>query len=132
MANEKQLDILKQGVYIWNKWRSQNPEEYLDLQGLDLSWSDVDGKTLNLGFRKFKEANLCGIDLRQADLRGARLDGADICWADLRSAYLREADLREADLSETYLSGADLRRLISVLQSSTRRISEGLTFAKQI
>ncbi|EEF7364163.1 pentapeptide repeat-containing protein [Salmonella enterica] len=59
-------------------------------------------------------ANLCGADLRDADLRGAYLCGADLrganlCGADLRGADLRGADLRGADLRGAYLCGADLR-----------------------
>ncbi|EEJ8781126.1 pentapeptide repeat-containing protein [Salmonella enterica subsp. enterica] len=64
-------------------------------------------------------ANLCGADLRGAnlygaDLRGANLRDADLCDADLRGADLRGADLRganlrDADLCDANLRGADLR-----------------------
>nr|DAJ35962.1 MAG TPA: pentapeptide repeat protein [Caudoviricetes sp.] len=55
-----------------------------------------------------ERADLCGADLRKADLRDA-----DLCWADLRETYLRDAclcgaDLRKADLCDAYLCGADL------------------------
>ncbi|HAK3429689.1 TPA: pentapeptide repeat-containing protein [Salmonella enterica] len=69
-------------------------------------------------------ANLCGTDLRGAnlrdadlcgaDLRGANLCGTDLCGANLRGANLRDADLcganlRDADLRGTDLRGANLR-----------------------
>ncbi|HAF4740573.1 TPA: pentapeptide repeat-containing protein [Salmonella enterica] len=54
-------------------------------------------------------ANLCGADLRGANLRGADLCGADLRGANLRGANLRGADLRGADLYGADLRGANLR-----------------------
>ncbi|EBS5955225.1 hypothetical protein A4I70_00860 [Salmonella enterica subsp. enterica serovar Uganda] len=45
-------------------------------------------------------ANLRGANLRDADLRGANLRDADLRGADLRDADLRGADLRGADLPD--------------------------------
>ncbi|EAR6541578.1 pentapeptide repeat-containing protein [Salmonella enterica] len=60
------------------------------------------------------DANLCGADLRGADLRGANLCGADLfdanlCGANLRDANLCGANLCGADLFDADLCGADLR-----------------------
>ena len=55
-----------------------------------------------------KRANLCGANLRDADLRDANLCGANLRDADLRDANLRDADLRDADLRDANLCGADL------------------------
>ncbi|NYL58717.1 pentapeptide repeat-containing protein [Salmonella enterica] len=59
-------------------------------------------------------ADLCGTNLRGADLRGADLRGANLCGADLRGANLCGAnlcgaDLRGANLRGANLCGADLR-----------------------
>ena len=54
-------------------------------------------------------ADLCGADLRGANLRDADLCGADLRDANLRDADLRDADLRGADLRDADLCGADLR-----------------------
>ncbi|EAQ1554697.1 pentapeptide repeat-containing protein [Salmonella enterica] len=54
------------------------------------------------------DANLCGADLRGADLCDANLCGADLCGADLCDANLCGADLRGADLCDANLCGADL------------------------
>ena len=54
-------------------------------------------------------ANLRGADLSDADLRGAELHGADLSDANLRGADLRGADLSDANLRGAYLRGADLR-----------------------
>lgn len=93
MANEKHLEILRQGAKAWNEWRENNPEEKPDLSGADL-----------------KEADLSGANLRKTDLRKANLNGASLYGADLREANLSRADLRETNLKEADLSGADLSR----------------------
>jgi hypothetical protein len=31
VADEKQLEILYQGVDVWNKWREENPNVVIDL-----------------------------------------------------------------------------------------------------
>ncbi|EAZ9463601.1 pentapeptide repeat-containing protein [Salmonella enterica] len=54
-------------------------------------------------------ADLCGANLRGANLRDADLCGANLRDADLRGADLRDADLRGADLRDADLRGADLR-----------------------
>ena len=64
MANQEHLDILKQGVDEWNKWRGENSEIRPDLSGAYLREADL------------REANLFGANLRGADLGGADLRGA--------------------------------------------------------
>ncbi|EAY9149506.1 pentapeptide repeat-containing protein [Salmonella enterica subsp. enterica serovar Uganda] len=63
----------------------------------------------NLRGANLRDADLRGADLRDADLRGADLRDADLRGADLRDADLRGADLRGADLRDADLRGADLR-----------------------
>jgi hypothetical protein len=101
MAIPKHLEVLKQGVAAWNKWRTENAGTEPDLAGSDLSKADLKG------------ANLSETDLRWADLNKANLSGANLNRADLRRANLsctifNLANLSEANLSEAYLSGADL------------------------
>jgi hypothetical protein len=66
MADEQHLGILKQGVKVWNEWRSEHPEVRPALS------------TAN-----FCGANLGGACLRRADLTQARLSGANVGRADL-------------------------------------------------
>jgi uncharacterized protein YjbI with pentapeptide repeats len=131
MAKQEQVEILKQGVHVWNQWRAENLGLQVDLFGAELSGADL------------RQANLSGADLRQADLwkadlwkadlseadlggaslmgaslsraqlggahlMGAHLMGANLSGADLRGADLSEVDLREANLNETDLTGAML------------------------
>lgn len=102
MANEEQLSILKQGVEVWNKWRENNQDVYIDLKQAELMGADL------------VDVYLYRADLRQADLSGANLIEADFWRADLSEANLshtdlKKANLRKADLSNANLSEADLR-----------------------
>ena len=111
MANQEQVEKLKQGVEKWNRWRGQNRYESIDLGEADLSYANLLGADLN-GASLFK-ANLGGADLSYADLRGAFLSrshllGANFIGANLSRAYLLEAILRRANLSGANLSGANL------------------------
>jgi hypothetical protein len=36
MSNQEQLDILKQGVEVWNMWRVEHPDIRPDLREADL------------------------------------------------------------------------------------------------
>jgi hypothetical protein len=71
MTNKGHLQILRQGVTVWNQWRKDNPYIMPDLR-----W-----------------ATLIGVNLSRYDLRGVSLTGAN-----LRDANLRDADLIDADL----------------------------------
>jgi len=96
MANSKQLQILKQGVEVWNAWRGQHKFTRPDLTETNLTKADLSG------------VNLSWVNLRGADLRGANLSRADLNRVNLRGAYLSETDLRGADLNRADLNRADL------------------------
>jgi hypothetical protein len=111
MANQEHLDILKQGIKVWNNWRSENPAIEPDLMEADLK--EVNFKKEYSSLVVFRGADLRGANLRGADLSGAflykaDLRGADLSGADLQRASLQEADLREANLSVTNLYRAFL------------------------
>jgi pentapeptide repeat protein len=138
MANQEQVEILKQGVQAWNKWRARNLGVQVDLFGAELSGADLREANLSgadLRGADLWKADLWKADLSEADLSGASLMGAslsrsylggarlygthlfgsDLSGADLREADLSSADLREANLNETdlrgaLLMGADLKR----------------------
>lgn len=93
MANDKQVEILQQGVEAWNAWREQNRESAPDLSGANL-----------------REKNLAGIDFRGTNLDNANLHQAHLSKANLRKATLRDANLYEANLKEADMKRADFRR----------------------
>ena len=90
MANQEQLDILKQGVKLWNEWREDN--------------SDIEIELLNADFNG---AHLEGVDLSFAELSGAYLQGADLTLPN-STEYPIDAHLSDAHLESAYLSGAKL------------------------
>ena len=89
MANPKQLDILKQGVEVWNRWREENPEMSPDLAEADLSMTDLGG--VDLSMTDLREVDLCGASLTFANLHGAKnlSQTKNLREADLGAAYLR-------------------------------------------
>jgi hypothetical protein len=138
MANQEQVEILKQGVHVWNQWRARNLGLQVDLFGAELSGADLKQAKLSgadLRQADLWKANLSEADLSEADLGGAslmgaslsraqlggahligahllgaNLSGADLREADLWKADLREANLKETDLRGAHLTGADLKR----------------------
>jgi len=101
MADDKQLEILRQGVDAWNRWRQENRLTTPDLAGADLcraslGGSDRSGANLNA-------ANLSGANLAMAALNGAILVAADLREADLRFANLGLAALHGAHLQHAYV-----------------------------
>src|SRR5258708_29325906 len=99
MASQQHLDILKQGVKSWNKWRKKHPETQPDLRRADLA--DINKGMLN------------GVNFHRA-----KLDGANLNQTILSTACLTYADLSDADLSAANLSHVDLAVLISSSQTS--------------
>ena len=120
MANPEHLEILKQGVEGWNKWRSENPENSPDLVSADLMGAD-----------------LIGADLRHANFRGANFGGASLVGvsfsnASLISANLHAANLDRATVGDTVFADIDLRwvkGLTGVLHSRRSESASALSIA---
>lgn len=85
MADEKHVELLRQGELAWNQWRRENPNVIPDLRRAEL-----------------QSSQLANCDLSAADLREARL-----AWADLRSTSLRSADLRGVLINDARAPYAD-------------------------
>ncbi|RXK80696.1 pentapeptide repeat-containing protein [Chlorobaculum sp. 24CR] len=104
MANQDQVERLKQNVDGWIKWRMDNPEIPIDLSQANL-----------------RQARLYKANLAEADMEGAVLIKADLRRAYLTGADLRKANLSQADMREAKLSGA-------VIDSKTKlRRAKGIT-----
>ena len=118
MANQEHLDILKQGVHVWNQWKRENPYTRADLSGVDLSRADLRGANLadanlkdaDLSGANLKDANLADANLKDADLSGGNFWGADLSRADLSKARLSRANLSDANLHRANLADANLHR----------------------
>lgn len=131
MANEAHLEILKQGVEVWNQWREEahhvTPDlshayliganlrnAYLynvDLRSAflgDVDLGNTDLSSANLGNANLSDANLSNANLHRAILRSTFLGDADLSHTDLSHADLSHADLSHTNLSHADLSHADL------------------------
>jgi hypothetical protein len=127
MANPEHLEILKQGVEVWNLWREENPNiipqlKQADLQGATLSCADLcdtDLSGANLNFAYLGEADLSGASLGLADLRGAKLSGANLSETILYGTNLRESNLigtffGRAKIGGTVFGDVDLSEAIGL------------------
>ena len=101
MADENHLEILRQGVEVWNHWRKNNPDIEPDLERADLEKAELEGA--NLG-----SANLVGANLIHANLKSAELIRADFIRTNLRDANLTDANLTCAKLYSANLLNAIL------------------------
>lgn len=118
MANPEHLEILKQGVEVWNKWRKDNPKVKVDLTDAPLARAVL--RSADLRGANLTKANLSEVELIQADIRGADLTQADLRGANLEEANLREANLTRADLLQAWLHNAHLKEVIFMETILTR------------
>ncbi|HZO76151.1 MAG TPA: toll/interleukin-1 receptor domain-containing protein [Ktedonobacteraceae bacterium] len=137
MANQEQLELIRQGVEVWNAWRKEHPETKADLSSADLRGADLSQAVFSeaflshdlasginfshanlshahLGKAFLDSANFSRADLSHTNLSGAFLSGAFLNYANLSHAnlshtYLNHTNLSEADLRDAHLSGAKLR-----------------------
>ena len=115
MADQQHLNILKQGVEKWNRWRDGYKDIRPDLSGADLSKLDL--SEANLSTTDLSGSYLYVADLRKANISRAYLVGASLNWAnlngaDLSGSHLSRAELSRARLVEANLVGADLSHAI--------------------
>ena len=91
MAEQKHVDVLREGVFSWNRWRFDNPDIRPDL--------------INMGHFKgdLKHANMSGVDLTSTCLMGQNLYKTDFT-----DAILNDVTLSQARLIETNFKNADL------------------------
>lgn len=134
MANPEHLEILKQGLEVWNQWREKNPNIQPDLQNADLCGADFSNKSdidealfpnkfvnvynklrcfLDYNYKipigiNLEQANLMGANLEKTNLRGAVLEKADLRIAHLKMAKLEKANLKSADCERANFEGCNL------------------------
>ncbi len=111
MANPEHLEILNQGVEVWNEWMEHHLVSTPDLRGADLRNRDL--IEVNFGGVDLGGADLFGADLKWANLINAhfiraKLDGAILTGAKLHRANLAHAELNTANLMHAELTNARL------------------------
>jgi hypothetical protein len=103
MANPEHIEILKQGVEVWNRWRAENPKIVPDLSGVDLAFTDL--SYANLSLADLNSANLSSASLLSANLRKVYFNGtileritiAFTVFGELRAESSDQDDLRKED-----------------------------------
>ena len=118
MANQEQINILKQGVERWNQWRNENPDQEIDLSQTDFNTAEY-GKAQvtrrsTFGTRgnvaTLQGVNLSGVNFSHAALHGTNFNGANLSEADLSDSDLMDANLFEVNLTRAKLCRAKLRK----------------------
>ncbi len=113
MANQEQLEILKQGVDAWNKWRRENEAISIDLSRIDFEKANLDGvnfRSASVYKSNFCEASLMEADMNRADLYGTNLHKANLYHASVQRAKLSHADLSNADLRMARFNKTDFSK----------------------
>ncbi len=96
MANQEHLDILKQGVEIWNQWRKEHAYKLVDLNKEELADSSP------------RELISDNTDLSEEDLNDTNSSFEDQDEDDLSDTNQIFEELNEEDLSEAVSNGVDL------------------------
>ncbi|HEV7858436.1 MAG TPA: toll/interleukin-1 receptor domain-containing protein [Pyrinomonadaceae bacterium] len=122
MANPEHLEILKQGVEVWNNWRDEHPEIKPDLSNANLVKANLihaDLMDANLSSANLMDVNLVDADLSftllvSADLSAADLSAADLVYAYLNYTKLSHTKFNDARLGYTTFADTDLRAAIGL------------------
>src|SRR2546430_766186 len=104
VRSKRLLAILERGAADWNRWRSNNRSEYIDLRRVNLfergaSLAGADLREANLSDANLARVNLQGADLSAVYAVGADFQGAELQGAKLRGAYLQECNFALARLN---------------------------------
>jgi len=131
MANSDHLDILKQGVETWNRWRKDQADVRPDLSGANLPCTDLSGGDNYyecLIVPSVPRAPVPGADLSGVNCKGARLWKANLAGTIFAGVDLEHSDLRQADLTCTVFDGANLKyaTLDGAITSGTRFVGANL------
>lgn len=112
MANPAHLDILKQGLAVWNTWRYRDWQTTPDLSNANLSSQNFrDMRLMHVDFRgaNLSHAIFVQADCSSADFSGADLSSAVFSVANLCAANLTNANMERAHFTSTLLIGTNLR-----------------------
>ena len=124
MANDAHARIFRQGVRVWNQWRSEHPGLIPNLGGEDFSrLTNTQLKFADLSDADLSDANLDYAYMKRTILRKAHLDGARC-----HNATLIEADLTEASLIGAKLDRANFYRATCVKADFSRSHLGGASF----
>ncbi|MEI8289293.1 MAG: pentapeptide repeat-containing protein [Verrucomicrobiota bacterium] len=113
---------MSQGVRVWNDWRIQHPDTYIDLREANLFFrfgkktttgENVPLAGINLSGANLSRANLAKVDFTESDLSacyavGANFQGSCLERSNLAGAYMTECDFALAKLNQIDFRAASL------------------------
>jgi Pentapeptide repeats (8 copies) len=120
MANEEHLELIKQGVDAWNKWRKEHADTRPDLSGADLSMADL------------HYADLYQADLSEASLSGAHLTNARLVETDFSGANLTDCSISGVSAWGLKLEGATQLNLVITPENEAAITVDNLEIAQFI
>lgn len=113
MANLEHLDILKQGVQIWNQWRKEHSDilpdfSHTHFDGEDLDEAHFHKANTGVHLSLLSEAHLNEADLHNANLKDATFADIELINIDLRGANLSSSYFIRVNLQNANFSNANL------------------------
>lgn len=114
MANPEHVEILKQGVEVWNKWREDQPTifgiEKIAIKGLDLTGANFQGCFFtDCAFAKcnLSKANLSNAGLDECDLFDVNMEEVSFLETKLSSCWFVRGKGESADFYNAQLSNVE-------------------------
>jgi hypothetical protein len=109
--NQQQYDLLKRcsdkkDMTEWNKWRKDNPNEEIWLQGANLQKAHLENAYL--AYAHLENADLRETNLENAFLGDVYMNNTCLWYAHLERAHLMYAHLENSNLWDAHLEHADL------------------------
>lgn len=99
---DPRLKILKKRIYVWNQWRDNNFNSFIDISEADLREADL------------SRANLITANLMGADLSGANLREADLAGTNLTRTKLGKTVFTRANFGCTAIGDTDLSESVGL------------------
>lgn len=110
MANDKQLEILRQGVIAWNNWREANPTLSPDLSNTDfrgVNFCNINLHNCCLVYTNFSHAQLKSADFSNSNLEGSSFSYADLTGVNISGCNLKNSNFNSAALIAVNASNTD-------------------------
>ena len=120
MAEQYHLDVLHQGIDVWNQWRQEHHSIQPDFSGVDFKGAQL--RRVNLAGARLNGANFSGVDFSDADLSGIDFSKANIHGARLGKAYFSRRSNTLLDESYQQSLRADTPVSYTHLTLPTKRI----------
>jgi len=104
MANQEHLKIFRQGVSIWNQWRSENPDLKPDLSHADLNGIDLSNNSIlnaDMSYADLSESNFNNTRFFSVNLSSSIFKNTNF----IRVIFPKTKDLAEDTISMYLLGG---------------------------